>query len=417
MEDSRVAKTAEQLAEKFDFSDPDTVETLYEVYDVLREKSSVVYSPVFDGHWAVTRYETLVELAKDTKTFSSAQGSTIPDVGLTTRSIPLELDPPDHTPYRRYLGPRFRKASVDTMEPSFRGIVQTCLDRFRENGEADLVHELCERVPSIVIAQMLGLPEEDWDQFRAWTTAIQKTAYSGDTEGNARAAGALGGYLMAAIDSRRGLEDDGGVLWQLANESIDGEPIPTEKGLGIAILILMAGHETTASAGASMAYHLADKPELRARLLAEDGLIEKFINEMLRLEAPVTGMRRTVTTPVTVDGNDLVPGDKMLMLFSAANHDPAVYSNPNEFDLDRKERSHLAFGYGAHRCLGESVAILELKCLLQELLVTLPDYALKPGTVVEHTPGIARGPKALPVVFTPSSPKPADENAPSGVED
>jgi cytochrome P450 len=398
-----VPRTIQDLAEKFDYTDPETVERLYEVYAALRSTSPAVYSPAFDGHWAITTYEDVVEISKDTTGYTNTQGVTIPDVGNVVRSIPLEVDPPEHTRYRRFLGPRFRKVSVDKMAESVNGIVVSCLDRFREDGHADLVHELTERVPSMVIASLLGLPEKDWDGFRGWTTDMQVSAYTGDAALNARAAQALAGYLGGAIEERRGAPDDGGVLWQLANEDIEGEAIPTDRALGMALLILMAGHETTASSAASLLHFLADKPDLRERLTADPALVDRFINEGLRFEAPVTGMSRTATAPHVIGDKRIEPGDKLLLLFSAANHDPAVYTNPDEFDLERKERSHLAFGYGAHRCLGESVALLELRAIVTEVLRVIPDYALVAGTTVTHTPGIARGPKSLPVTFTPSA--------------
>ncbi|MFC5750823.1 cytochrome P450 [Actinomadura rugatobispora] len=397
-------KPAEELAQEFDYTDPETVERLYEVYAALRARSGAVHSPRFDGHWAVTRYEDVVEICKDTTGYTSTRGATIPDVGNVVRSIPLEVDPPEHTRYRRFLGPRFRKAETDRMEPSVRRIVRGRLDRFRGDGEADLVPALTEQVPAIVIADLLGLPEQDWDAFRAWTTTMQRTAYSGDKEANSRASQALAGYLGDAIEARRGSgEDDGGVLYQLANGRVGDEPIPHDRALGMALLILMAGHETTANAAASALYYLADKPCLRDRLRDDPALTARFVNELLRYEAPVTGMARTATCPHVIDGNEISPGDKMLLLFTSANHDERVYSDPDAFDLDREERSHLAFGYGAHRCLGEQLAILELKVIVSEVLRVLPDYALRPGTEITHTPWVARGPASLPVVFTPST--------------
>jgi cytochrome P450 len=397
-------KSAEQLAEEFDYTDPETVERLYEVYAAMRARSAAVYSPKFGGHWAVTGYEEIVEITKDTDGYTNTKGVTIPDVGNVVRSIPLEIDPPEHTKYRRFLGPRFRKAAVDLMEPNIRKIVNSCLDTVREAGECDLVQALTDRVPAMVIADLLGLPEQDWDSFRKWTTDMQRSAYSGDEEANAKASQALAGYLSAAIEQRRGSAiDDGGVLYQLANGLVDDEPIPADRALGMSLLILMAGHETTAHASASLLYFLADKPDLRARLHDDDALLAKFVNEGLRYEASVTGMARTATCPHMIDGNEIAVGDKLLLLFAAANHDERIFTDPEEFDLDRNERSHLAFGFGAHRCLGEQVAILELKVIVREVLRVLPDYALVPGSVIEHTPWVSRGPKWLPVSFTPNA--------------
>jgi cytochrome P450 len=409
-----MSKSIEELIEEFDYTDPETCERLYEAYAALRERSAAVYSPKFGGHWVVTRYEEIVNINKDTSTYTNTGGVTIPDVGNEVRTIPLEVDPPEHTKYRRFLGPRFRKAEVDKMDPTIRRIVLRCLNEIRESGRCDLVPALTEQVPSIVIADLLGLPEKDWDAFRAWTVEMQRTAYEGDSEANAKVAQQLGGYLAQAIESRRGVEeDDGGILHQLANGLVEGESIPPERALGMSILLLMAGHETTAHAGAAVLHLLATEPGVRERLLADPEQITPFVNEALRYEGSVTGMSRTATCPHQLDGNDIAEGDKLLLLYTAANHDPRVYSNPDSFDMDRNERSHLAFGYGAHRCLGEQVAILELKVIVSEVLRVMPDYELVPGFQLEHTPWVGRGPVALPVTFTPS---PREEIAPSAAE-
>jgi cytochrome P450 len=392
-------RSVDNLANAFDFTDPETVERLYEVYAEMRSRSGAVFSPKLGGHWAITRYEDVVEVCKDPVAFSTAQGATLPVIGNVVPAVPLESDPPEHTRYRRFLGPRFRKVAIDLMEPTIRRIVRGSLDKIAGTGECDLVPALCDRVPVIVIADLLGLPEEDWDVFRMWTASLQRSAYVGDTESNARAAKAIGGYLAEAIEDRRGSTDDGGMLYQLANGLIEGEPIPPERALGMALLVLQAGHETTAHAAASMLYYLADRPELRDRLRGNSQLIARFVTESLRYEAPVTGMARTATCPAHVGGNDIAEGDKLLLLFTSANHDERVYNDPETFELERSERSHLAFGYGAHRCLGEQLAILELNIIVDEVLRELPDYALKPGTVVTHTPWTARGPVSLPVVF------------------
>jgi cytochrome P450 len=369
----------------------------------MRSRSAAVFSPKFGGHWAITRYSDVVEIARDTAGFSSAEGVTIPDVGNVVRSIPLEVDPPEHAKYRRFLGPRFRRAGTEEMEPNVRRIVARRLDAIRGLGACDLVPSLTDQIPSMVIADLLGLPEQDWDIFRGWTNTMQVTAYSGDTDANMQASQALAGYLLGAIESRRGrADDDGGVLYQLANGEIDGAPIPPDRALGMSLLILMAGHETTANAAASLLYFLADKPQLREQLCESPELVSRFVNEGLRYAAPVTGMSRTATCPHQIDGNEIAAGDKLLLLFSAANHDERVYADPEQFDLERDERPHLAFGFGVHRCIGEQLAILELRVIVSEVMRAIPDYQLVPGTVITHRPWVSRGPMSLPVTFTPS---------------
>ncbi|CAO5163667.1 Cytochrome P450 [Frankia sp. AiPs1] len=394
----------DELVSDFDYTDPRTVEVLHQVLAAVRARSGAVHSSRFGGHWAVSRYEDIIKICKDSTTYSSAEGVNIPDIGIPVRAVPLETDPPEHTQYRRFLGPWFRKATIDALEPMVRRIVRACLEEIRGSGEADLVPALAEQVPSVVIAVVLGLPEPDWGQFRTWTTALLHSAYDGDAAANVAASQALAGYLGQAIDARRSGPDDGSLLHALANGVVNDEPIPADRALGIALLLLLAGHETTASSAASLLHYLADKPELREQLRDDPTLTAAFVHEGLRHDAPVIGIGRTVTCPHLIDGNQIAPGDKVLMLFAAANRDERVYSHPDDFTLNRDERPHLAFGYGIHRCLGEQLAILELNVIVSEVLDALPDYRLRPGFEVTFTPGITRGPSSLPVLFTPSAP-------------
>jgi cytochrome P450 len=396
-------RTREHAA-SFDHTDPQTCAHLHDVFAAMREDSAVVHSDRFGGFWAVTRYEELVRVARDTKTFTSTQGVSIPDFGNAAPPVPLASDPPEHTGYRHFLAPRFRKAEVAHLEPVLRGIVVGCLDAVRGLGACDLVPALTEPVPAIAIATLLGLPESDWDTFRHWAMMMHHAAYAEDPAELAAAGEGLGTYLAAALQARQGAPDDGGVLHQLANGRLDDGELPFERALGMAILLLLAGHETTAGIAGSLLHRLMADDALRARLLADPALVPAFVDEGLRHESPTVGMARTATRPVEIDGTRIEAGDKVMLLFSSANHDARVYPDPDVFEVGRAGRSHLAFGFGPHRCLGEHLALLELRIVVEEVLRVLPDVQLLPGTEISYTPGVARGPVSLPVRFTPSTP-------------
>lgn len=389
------------LTQDFDYTDPETVSRLHEVLATMRAQSGAVHTSAFDGHWVVTRYNDIVAVARDTVSYTSTKGVSVPITRGPIPACPIELDPPEHTPYRQFLIQRFRKGNVAELAPTIRQITRDCLNAVRESGSCDLMLNFGDQVPALVIAKLLGLPEEDWRDFREWSHQMATTAYEKDAAASAEVYAKIGGQLAASIESRRDAPSDGGLLHQLANEIVNGERIPTDVALGMAFLTLVAGHETTAKASGSQLLFLDRNPEMRQLLIDDPSQIAAFVNEALRMEGPVTGMSRTATCPRQIDGQAIQTGDTVLMMFTAANRDDRVYTDPDTFDISRRERSHLGFGFGVHRCLGEHLAILELEIMLDEVLTTIPDYRVT-GDDIEMTPGTTRGPRFLPVTFTPS---------------
>lgn len=390
-------------AKDFNYADRAIGPDFHALLKGLRDEAPAVYSEQLDGHWIITRYDAVVAAAMDTTTFSSAQGVMIPSPGHAARAVPLESDPPEHTRYRKFLLPRFRKAETRKLEEGIRAIVLNSLAKVVEQGECDLVEALTDVVPCIAIAELLGLPEEDRESWRHRAVTVLRSAYEGDAETNAKASQEMGAYLYAAVETRRGAPDDGGLLWQLANDEIEGESLTTEMALGIAILVLFAGHDTTAQVASSLFYLLATRPDLRSTLIENPDRIPDFIEEGLRFDTSVTGMARTATCPHQVDGQQIAEGDKVLLMFTSGNRDERVFPNPDEFDLDRRGRPHLAFGWGPHRCLGEHIARLELRLMIEEVLRLIPDFQLADGFVPEYNAGVSRGVTSLPVAFRPVS--------------
>jgi cytochrome P450 len=390
------------LTEDFDYTDPETVAHFHEVLAQMRAQSGAIHTSTFGGHWVLTRYNDVVRVARDTAGFTSTKGVTVPITRGPIPACPIELDPPEHTPYRQFLIQRFRKGQVAQLEPTIRQITRDCLDAVRGSGACDLMLAFADQVPALVIAKLLGLPEEDWLDFREWSYQMQTMAYENDAAGTAQVYEKIGGHLAASIEARRDGPDDGGLLFQLANEVVNGERIPTDIALGMAFLMLVAGHETTAKASGTQLLFLDSHPDLRQRLIDDPALIPGFVNEALRFDGPVTGMSRVATCPHKIDGQEISEGDAVLMMFTAANRDERVYTDPDTFDLARAERSHLGFGFGVHRCLGEHLAILELEIMLEEVLRVIPDYRVENPLDIEISPGTTRGPRSLSVTFTPS---------------
>jgi cytochrome P450 len=180
--------------------------------------------------------------------------------------------------------------------------------------------------------------------------------------------------------------------------TLDGAPVSDAIRYGMAQLILVAGHDTTVAGIGSLLRHLMEHPDLRARARADSAVLARAIEESLRFESPVFGLARTVTTPVTVQDRDLEPGDKVLLMFGSANHDPHRFPDPEVFDADREDRPpHVAFGFGRHRCIGEHLARLEMRIVAAELLRRIPDYQLAHGAGIRMRTALVRGPLSLEV--------------------
>ena len=389
------------LVDDFDHTSPDVAEHFYEVAREMRQRGPVVHCSRFGGFWAVTRYDDVRSIAKDASAFRSGDGVTIPHFGASVPVIPLEIDPPEHSPYRRLLHPWFTPKAVAPWEPHVRRVVADALEPHLATGRCDLVRDVADCVPPVVIAGFLGLPEGDWAQFRHWTESMLGLSYKGDIEKQKEAAGELEAYLLKAVLTKRG-GDGEDLLSVIANADFGGRPLSDAELLGITQLLTVAGHETTVSASANLLLHLLEDLELRARLVADPSLIPSAVEEGLRHDSPVTGLARTVVDDTEVGGCPVHSGDRLLLLWGAANRDETEFEEPDTFRIERTNNQHLAFGIGPHRCLGEHLARLELKVIIEETLRHMPDFQLSPGTEIRRVPGNARGVMSLPVVFSPA---------------
>ena len=389
------------LADDFDHTNPEVTEHFYEVAREMRRRAPVVHSSRFGGFWAVTTYAEVRSVAKDAARFRSRDGVTIPHFGASVPVVPLEVDPPEHSRYRKMLHPWFTPKAVAAWEPHVRRVVLDALEPHLPRGECDLVRDVADRVPPVVIAGFLGLPEGDWAQFRHWTETLLGLSYKGDVERQKEAVAELEAYLLDAVLAKRGGDGDD-LLSVIANIDFGGRPLSDAELVGITQLLTVAGHETTVSASANLLLYLLEDQAMRERLLADPSLIPDAVEEGLRYDSPVTGLARTVVDDTQVGGCPLHAGDRLLLLWGAANRDDAEFADPDTFKIDRTDNQHLAFGIGPHRCLGEHVARLELKVIVEEVLRNMPDFRLSPGAEIRRVPGNARGVMSLPVVFTPS---------------
>jgi hypothetical protein len=366
----------------------------FELLSELRGSCPVAHSDAHDGFWVLTRYDDVNGAAHDPNRFTSTKGVTIPHHGFPISLPPIELDPPLHRQFRGPLLEHFAPGKVAEREDEIRRQVTELIDAFITNGQADLAQQLTIPLPGLVTSRFFGFPEEDLERLHAW--AVRILATSGDLS----VVGETFQYLNQVYEDRQANPRDDIPSVVLAIE-VDGRPISQMEFLCMMNMLFVAGLDTTTNAAAYMFEHLARHPDVRERLLAEPALVPGAVEEFLRYLSPLPALSRTTTETVTVGDTTIPAGERVLLHWMAANHDPDEFPDPDEFVPDRTSNRHLAFGSGVHRCLGSSLARLELRVVLEEVLSRLPDYRLAGDDAVVRYPGVTRGISSLAVLFTP----------------
>jgi cytochrome P450 len=386
----------------FDHTDPVEAQDIYRLLASSREQCPVLHSSHHGGFWAFSQFADVTGAAMDHLHYTTREGVTVPPLGLPTGSVPLTTDPPEHKFYRRALQPFFTPTAVAELADPIRAVVIERIESFAADGHADLVAELAGPVPCIVIAMILGLDRRHWTSFMGWVDGMEAASHIGDVAARQHYAGQLYEFLVTEVEQRKTAPRDD-LLTAIATMTLEGAEVSDAIRYGMAQLILVAGHDTTVAGIGSLIRHLMEHPGLRARAREDDAVLARAIEESLRFESPVFGLARTVTCPVTVQERELEPGDKVLLMFGAANHDPLRFPDPEVFDADRDDRPpHIAFGFGRHRCIGEHLARLEMRVVAEELLRRVPDYALAPGAEIRMRTALVRGPLSLEVTWAAS---------------
>jgi cytochrome P450 len=311
--------------------------------------------------------------------------------GLFQRNMLLS-DPPDHTRLRLLLARDFTARRIERLRPFVTGIVTALLDELDERtGPVDLVAGFAAPLPAIVISELLGVPAEDRTKFQAWTDAL----LDGRPEHYLPATTEIHGYLGALIEAKSATPGED-LLSALTRASEDGDRLSADELLASGVLLLVAGHETTTNLLGNGARLLLTEPDLAARLLADP---TATVEELLRVESPVMlATQRFTAEPVEISGVTIPEGELVMLALGSANRDADRFERPDEFDLDRGSRGHVAFGHGPHHCLGAPLARLEGEVALTELVRRFPTARLAvPADELRHRRGtIMHGVAALP---------------------
>ncbi|WP_326640632.1 cytochrome P450 [Streptosporangium sp. NBC_01755] len=379
-------------------------------YDSFREQCPVGRTSAHGGFVYTTRYADVTRIARDDDTFSSSRASSGEDrvaivipSGPGLEQYPIELDPPEATGYRDLINPLLTPDAVDRLRPMIARHATRVVDAFIEHGSADFVRDLTNPLPAAVTLDWLGFPEEDWARLAGPIHDI----FAAPADSDRARKGAEGlAYMerrIREIVRLRRAEPTSDATSVLASQHRpDGTPYGEDELVSVIGLLIAGGVDTTTSLTGSVLVHLSRNPGQRRRLIESPDLLDTATEEFLRAFAPSQSMARTVRADTEIGGCPVRAGERVLIPWVAANHDPAVFPDPAEVRLDRDATRHLSFGIGTHRCAGAHLARAMFREMITQVLTRLPEFqVLEDGLVAYPTRGNQSGWDAIPAIFPP----------------
>jgi cytochrome P450 len=377
-------------------------------YAALRTKAPVAWTEAHGGYWVLSDYDAVFEAARNHEVFSSARSdhggrglaNVIPKAPVRLH-IPVELDPPGHRSYRKILNPVTSPAAVEKLKPMIAKWTTWFIDQVIEEGECDFASVI--GVPAVVTLDWLGLDVDDW---RHYSRALHSVlADRPGSEAHTRAVEVdipwMEAQITEAISQRRKKPREDLITHLLAQE-VDGAPITDNAAYSLIELLISGGVGTTASLVSQTLVHLHLNPEQREKLRDNPGLLERAVEEFLRVFSPTQALARTVAEDIEFRGCPMEAGDRVLLAWSSANRDGKYFESPDEVDLERWPNRHTAFGMGIHRCAGAHVGRAIARELLGQIIERMPDYEIDMASVqAYHHQGVNAGFMRIPATFTP----------------
>ncbi len=379
----------------------------YPTYRWLREEAPV-YWDAASNLWVLSRWEDVVSVSKNAEVFCAGQG-VLPESDAPVSIVCM--DDPRHQRLRKLVNRGFTPRMVSMLEMRIRDLTTRLIDAVAHRGVCDLVRDLAVPLPLYVIAEMLGIRNEDFARFHDWSDRLIGVA--GNYHDPVKMADSTaayieyGTYLKDVFEERRHAPQDDLVSILVAAQrdgmlAEDEEAMENDEIVMFMTLLLVAGNETTRNAISGGMLALMEHPDQYQRLRQHPELIDRAVEEILRWVSPIICFRRTVTRDTTIRGQAIRTGDRVLMLYQSANRDEAVFAGADRFDVGRDPNPHVAFGIGTHFCLGANLARLELRVMVQALIERLPELRVAPGAEPARVAStLVRGIQSLPVVFAP----------------
>lgn len=364
--------------------------------------------PVFrdrNGLAAATTYAAVLDAERNPELFSNTGGIRPDQPGMPYM---IDMDDPAHVLRRKLVNSGFTRKRVMDKVPSIERLCDTLIDAVCERGEADFVRDIAAPLPMAVIGDMLGVLPEERDMLLTWSDdlvcGLSSTVDDLVIQKLMETFAAYTAFTMEVIaDRRTNPRDD--LFSILVNAEVEGSKMSDDEIVMETLLILIGGDETTRHTLSGGTEQLLRHQDQWKQLVANpDELLPGAIEEMLRWTSPVKNMCRTLTADTEFHGTSLKSGEKIMLMFESANFDEAVFGDPENFRIDRNPNSHVAFGFGTHFCLGNQLARLELRLMLNKILQRLPDLRLAdPGALPLRPANFVSGLESMPVVFTPTA--------------
>jgi cytochrome P450 len=383
--DLMAAYAESAMADMFDLAEPQP-----RYATLVRER---VVTPM-PGMAMVASRDAVDAVLRNHEVFTSEFGL---DLGNTRPLIPLSVDPPKHSKYRKILDPLFAPKRMDAIEDDVASRVNHFIDSFIDRGECNFTDEFAELFPSSVFLGLMGLPWDELHTFLRLRDGILRPQVIDpdallDPQARLAVSRATGleiyDYFGAFLDDRAVRPTDD-ILTHFLTAEIDGERLTREEILDICFLFLIAGLDTVSDSLTCFYAFLARNPEHRQQLVRDPSIIPNAVEELLRWESPVPGVPRMTKSDCLVGGIEIAAGTMVQVSVGAANVDPAEFADPFVVRFDREANRHIAFGGGVHRCLGSHLARRELRVTLREWHRRIPEYSLKPGhEELEYPPGL-----------------------------
>jgi cytochrome P450 len=385
-------------AHHFDHVSPDLAQNLNETLAYMRGHHPVAHSDEHGGFWIVSRYEDVLEVAQDWKTFSSAHGVSVPGNENVVKAIPEHLDPPLHREYKRLINAHFTPAAVAPYEQPTRALVNRLIDDFIDAGRCDVMADLARPFPGLAFFELvLNAPSDRLAELNDMAAAVSVP----NNPQRHEASRGLYAWIKEFLDARRREAPRGDVVDAVLAAQIEGRPITEDDAIAVVLLLILGGLETTAGALGQIIIRFCREPEIPEFLRREPERIPDAVEELLRLEPPFIAIARTAMADTEIGGRQIRRGEKVLIYWASANRDEGEFPCPTDFDLDRPTNRHLAFGAGPHRCAGSNLARLNLRIALEEVTRRLDDIRLQDEaeTIGFHSV-LNRAPLAVPITFT-----------------
>ena len=423
-------ETEERLSALID-REQDAIGCPYPIFSALRDESPIHFSDKL-GTWVCTKYEDIMEILHDTDRFSSlmptgprdgrsgfatsmeelAADPSMADYFQTflanaaNAAVLLNADPPEHRRQRKAVNRAFRPTRLRSMEPMIEKVTSELIDEIINNGESEFVAEFAVGLPMTIIAVALGVETDNLATFKKWSDDLVMPVGNPDpTTEKVR------DYLISLSEfneffgnllqlRRQEAQED--IISDVANAEVNDEMLNEAEMLSMLQQFLVAGNETTTKLLTNLMHHLAVEEGLEEQLRNDPSLIDNFIEEGLRFEAPVGGLFRMAKEDTTVGNTQLCEGDHIWLIFAAANRDPQMFSEPDTFSVDRENaRDHLAFGHGEHFCIGAMLARLEARIAIEQILERMENIRLVDGknSFEYEDTFVLRGLKELHIAF------------------